>query len=187
MREVDSRVAWTNSGRESVMRFQSHEIAGEVGGEGRRRHRRERRGVLLVALLLVGCTGAEQRPPSVEIQLPGSAVFETMQGALPLAFVMEQLPAGGLTPPEGAPESVVEHGYWVDRYLVEGSEVAVVWIHDPEEGGFPDGELRSQVTPLIFRDALMDGWGWAHFDQRREEWSVRDRSDPAEGLNSAWF
>jgi len=49
--------------------------------------------------------------------------------------------------------------------------VEVVWAHDPALG-FPDEDLRSLVTPIVFVDDRLDGWGWRHFDRSREEWGI---------------
>lgn len=125
------------------------------------------------ALLLVGVSGCGEDPPP---PLPGEEIFATMQGALPLDFVMEQFPDGGVVRPADMAESSVIHGYWVDQYLVDGQIVDIVWIHDPALGYPESGDLRTQVNPVIFRNQQMDGWGWEHLDQRTEEWDIVDRS-----------
>ena len=87
---------------------------------------------------------------------------------------MAALPEGGIAP--GAPECelVVIRGYWRGRYLIEGRMVEVVWAHDPMLG-FPDEDLRSLVTPIVFVDDRLDGWGWRHFNRSREEWGIPER------------
>jgi len=137
------------------------------------------RSVVGLGLLLAGVTGCgtDEVPPP---PLPGEEVFATMEGALPLDFVMEQFPDGGISPTMQYSENEITHGYLVDRYLVDGAMVDIVWLHDPA-GGFPTmGDLRTQVNPVVFRAGLLDGWGWAHLDQRVAEWDIVDRSRLAE-------
>jgi len=129
-------------------------------------------GLVLVAGAIAGC-GADAPPPA---PLPGEEIFVTMQGPLPLDHVMELLPNGGITPSAEVSESSIVHGYMVDRYLVDGAMIAIVWVHDPATGYPEGGDLRAKVTPVIFKSDYMDGWGWDHLDLRAAEWGVVDRS-----------
>jgi hypothetical protein len=130
---------------------------------------------MCAALLLVGTAGCGADEPEA-ISLPGDEVFVTMSGALPLDFVMEQLPDGGITSSGDLLEEALVHGYLVDRYLVDGAKIDIVWIHDPAVGFPKTGDLRTQVNPIIFRNEQMDGRGWEHLDMRAAEWNIVDRS-----------
>ncbi len=71
-------------------------------------------------------------------------------------------------------------GYHRGRYLIEGSNVEIVWIHRQGSGGaFQDP--RIDLNPLIFRDRVLDGWGWSHFDSRSEHWDLPIPEGPPGG------
>ncbi|MSR22588.1 MAG: hypothetical protein EXR92_03440 [Gemmatimonadetes bacterium] len=128
----------------------------------------------LVVLSVASCTP----------DLPGSAALSKLEIGAFRANVMDLLPPGGMVaPPDRSPFLVLD-GYWRDQYLIEGKSVEVVWVHDPAQG-FPSGDLRIGVNPVVFVDDRLDGWGWEYFDGRREEWKLMDRpsgaSPPDEG------
>jgi hypothetical protein len=138
------------------------------------------RGAVGTALVMVGVAGcgADEAPP---VPLPGEEIFVSaqMEGALPLEFVMEHFPDGGITPSEAVVESAIIHGYMADSYLIDGTTIDIVWLHEPAIGYPESGDLRTQVTPVVFRSKLLDGWGWEHLDLRAAEWSIVDRSQRA--------
>lgn len=101
-------------------------------------------------------------------------MWATLDVGTPKDEVMAALPEGGIAPGDPERELVVILGYWRGRYLIEGRMVEVVWAHDPMLG-FPDEDLRSLVTPIVFVDDRLDGWGWRHFNRSREELGIPER------------
>jgi len=99
---------------------------------------------------------------------PGQDVLAEMEPGTPQAEVMAQLPDGGL---EETADRRVSHGYHLQRYFAGGGTVEVVWIHREGSDGQVE-DIRTDLNPVIFRDEALDGWGWAHFDARSEEWSL---------------
>lgn len=132
-------------------------------------------GVFLVVAALSGCGSDEVE----RIPLPGDDVLATMSGTLPLAFVMEHLPAGGIAPSAEIPETGLVHGYLVDPYLHDGDRIQIVWLHDPAVEFPAVADFRTQVNPLVFVNDVLDGYGWEHLDTRTAEWSIIDRSKSA--------
>jgi len=114
--------------------------------------------LLAASLLLVGC--GDSAPP-----LPGEAALAEVEEGTPRDEVMALLPQGELTV-EGTFE-----GYRRNRYLTDGMMVEVVWLHRQGSAGEFE-EPRADLTPVIFVDAVLDGWGWDHFDARADEWSL---------------
>ena len=100
--------------------------------------------------------------------LPGQDVLAEMEPGTPQDEVLAQFPDGGL---EETEDRRVTHGYRLQRYFAGGGTVEVVWIHHEGSAGQVE-EPRQDLTPVIFRDEALDGWGWAHFDARSEEWSL---------------
>jgi len=122
---------------------------------------------LLLALTLAACGDRTPPPPGTE------ELAEVEEGAS-MSEVLALLPAGDL------PENGTVQGYQRNRFLVDGSAVEVVWVHAPGSGGtFEDPRL--ELNPLIFSGGALDGWGWAHFDARAEEWSLPMPQQPTEG------
>lgn len=114
--------------------------------------------LLTLALILVAC--GDRTPPP-----PGAEELAEVQEGASMSEVLALLPAGDL------PENGTVQGYQRNRFLVDGSAVEVVWIHAPGSGGtFEDP--RIELNPLIFVGGALDGWGWAHYDARTEEWSL---------------
>jgi hypothetical protein len=107
-------------------------------------------------------------------QLPGTEVLQTVEPGTPKADVLALFPHGGIIPSDPMDESQILQGYWFERYFVAGGTVEVVWIYDVE-AGYPEEDFRSSLNPVIFREELLDGWGWEHFDLRREEWMLMER------------
>lgn len=101
--------------------------------------------------------------------LPGAAVLGELEPGAPRSEVLEALPPGALAEGAAGPQA---SGYAVERYFVDGSAIEVVWVTDP--AGEPEGaNPRSSRNPVIFRDDVLDGWGWAHFDRRVADWGLR--------------
>lgn len=123
--------------------------------------------LIFASVLLVGC--GESAPA-----LPGEATLTEVEEGTPRDEVMALLPQGELSV-EGTFE-----GYRRNRYLTDGRMVEVVWIHRQGSGG-DFVEPRSDLTPVIFVDAVLDGWGWDHFDARAEEWSLPVPEAPLTG------
>jgi hypothetical protein len=131
--------------------------------------------LLFAMMALSGC--AEDTPP-----LPGEAVLQELEAGILQSEVMERFPDGGLqaAPGAGGATQVYRQGYRVDRYLIEGETVEVVWLH--ETGADRDVEdARRELNPVIFRGNLLDGWGWTHFDARAGDWGLTKPADPSEG------
>jgi hypothetical protein len=125
-----------------------------------------RLGAGVVLLLAAGCESSGG-PPAADIL----AGFEPGASR---ADVMAALPPGGLTPTSDITEAQLDHGYLVDQYLVSGESVEVVWVHDPD-AGLPTEDFREHLTPLVFRNGVLDGVGWDHLDARLAEWGLPNR------------
>ena len=123
-------------------------------------------GVLVAVLLLAGCGSGTQA-------LPGEAELEGLAADPEKTTVLEALPFGPL---EGEGRSLL-WGYRRSTYLVDGNTVEVLWV-GPAAGAAPDAPVRGTYNPVIFRNDRLDGWGWAHFDERREAWSLPDPDAP---------
>ena len=98
--------------------------------------------------------------------LPGSEALAEVEEGTPRDEVMALLPQGELDV-----EAQTLNGYRLNRYLADGSTIEVVWLHRQGSGG-EFQEPRQDMTPVVFRDGALDGWGWAHFDERAEAWSL---------------
>ena len=131
-------------------------------------------GFLAIPALLVLSACGEAPPPGEE------ALAEVEEGT-PKAEVMALLPAGdlsGLTA-EGEEDASVAQGYRTQRYFTGGATVEVVWLHRSGTGG-EAGEPRSELTPVVFRNDALDGWGWSHFDARATEWGLSGPPGPTQ-------
>lgn len=115
-------------------------------------------------------------------QLPGTELLEPLQPGTTKAEVLALLPPGGIVPANDMEAPQLMHGYWHERYFVDGGTVEVLWLHDVEDG-YPEEDFRTHLNPVIFRDEVLDGWGWEHFDLRREEWRLVERLPAAEGVS----
>ncbi|TVP60926.1 MAG: hypothetical protein EA351_00100, partial [Gemmatimonadales bacterium] len=122
----------------------------------------------LLPLLFVFLGGCGDTAP-----LPGEELLAEMEPGYAKQAILNSLPEGPGVDTGGAER----HGYRLDRYFLEGRSVEILWLRgDSQE---PLEELtRAQANPVIFVDEVLDGWGWAHFDQRQEGWSMIDRTDP---------
>jgi hypothetical protein len=117
----------------------------------------------LLVLVAAGCGG-----DGAEATLPHQGILAQLGEGYTLDDVMAQLPEGELS--QGDAPRVV-HGYRAGRYLAGGANIQVVWLHAQGTGGeFTDP--RTELNPVIFRNDLIDGWGWEHFDMRAEEWGL---------------
>jgi hypothetical protein len=134
------------------------------------------RAVAGAALLLVSACDRTPEPPATEIL----ETFESATAPATKDEVIAALPPGGLAPTPEIGDAQLQNGYLVDRYLISGETVEVVWIHDPVEG-LPTEAFRERLNPLIFRSGLLDGSGWEHFDRRAAEWGIPDRWAPIGG------
>jgi hypothetical protein len=119
-----------------------------------------------LALLLFTAAGCDR--------LPGAELLEPLEPGTPKAEVMALMPHGGIASSDPMEAPQLMQGYWFERYFIQGGIVEVVWIHDVEEG-FPTDEFRSYLNPVIFREEVLDGWGWEHFDMRHEDWGILER------------
>lgn len=129
---------------------------------------------LFLALAIAACdTGPT--PPAAE-------VLDTFETGAPRPEVLVALPVG----PGIGDENRLVVGYERDRYRIEGVGVEVLWVR---RAGL-DGELhdlgRENLSPVVFRDDHLDGWGWRHFDRRRDDWGLADRSLPPEITAPQW-
>ena len=126
-------------------------------------------------LLILACEG----PAPL---LPGAEVLEAIEPGILQSEVMERFPDGGLqaVPGAGGATQSYRRGYRVDRYLIEGETVEVVWLHEPGAGRDIQ-DPRRELNPVIFRGNLLDGWSWTHFDARAEEWELTRPADPSGG------
>ena len=115
--------------------------------------------LLFLFVLLPAC--GDTTPP-----LPGSEALAEVEEGTPRDDVMALLPQGELDV-----EAQTLNGYRLNRYLTDGATVEVVWLHRQGSGG-DFQEPRQDLTPVIFRDGALDGWGWDHFDERAEAWSL---------------
>jgi len=121
---------------------------------------------LAFAFFLTACGDTTPSPPGTD------ALAEVQEGAS-TSEVLSLLPAGDL------PENGTVQGYQRSRFLIDGSAVEVVWVHAPGSGGtFEDPRL--ELNPLVFVGGALDGWGWAHYDARTEEWSLPMPQQPQE-------
>ncbi|TVR67505.1 MAG: hypothetical protein EA422_00385 [Gemmatimonadales bacterium] len=123
--------------------------------------------LLLLALILVACGDRTPPPPGTE------ELAEVEEGAS-MSEVLALLPAGDL------PENGTVQGYQRNRFLIDGAAIEVVWVHAPGSGG-TFAHPRLELNPLIFVGGALDGWGWAHFDARADEWSLPMPQQPMEG------
>jgi hypothetical protein len=130
------------------------------------------RGAIALLLVLAGC----DRPPGVE-------VLEPLQPGTPKAEVLALFPDGGITTTDPMEQALLMQGYWFERYFLEGEIVEVIWIHDVAEG-YPEDDFRANLTPVIFKGEVLDGWGWDHFDARHEEWLIVERQPTVEGVSA---
>ena len=135
---------------------------------GMNRWRKMPGGLLLLATLLVaaGCGSGSQA-------LPGEAELEGLPADPEKTTVLEALPFGPL---EGEGRSLL-WGYRRSTYLVDGSTVEVLWV-GPAAGAAPAAPVRGTYNPVMFRNDQLDGWGWTHFDERREAWGLPDPDAP---------
>lgn len=118
-----------------------------------------------VALLALVALPACADPPAP----PGQEALAEMETGWTRADVMDRLPEGDLAE-DDAPR--VLEGYALERYFTDGANVEVVWLHRPGSGGEVT-DARTDLNPVVFREGLLDGWGWEHFDRRAEEWGLR--------------
>jgi hypothetical protein len=114
---------------------------------------------------VAGCGG--------DLPLPGERELEGIPLDAEKTTVLEALPYG----PVESQERSVLWGYRRNTYLVAGNTVEVLWL-GPAAGTSVDARVRDAYNPVIFLNDRLDGWGWAHFDQRREEWSLPDPDAP---------
>lgn len=115
-------------------------------------------------LLLSGC--GEAAPP-------GQEALAAVEPGTPKAEVLALLPDGDLSglSGDGEADSRVTQGYRTQRYFTGGATVEVVWLHHSgTEGEAVDP--RTELTPLLFRNDILDGWGWDHFEERSGEWGL---------------
>lgn len=126
---------------------------------------------LAVGLVAAGCA---------ETALPAAEHLEPFTEGATQEEVLAALPDGGILATSSIEEPQIVDGYWMDRYFIEGGYVEVLWVHDTASG-YPSAEFRQNLNPVIFRDGILDGWGWEHFDARREEWSISERRPMTEG------
>ena len=108
--------------------------------------------------LLSACSG----PP-----LPGSAELEQISVRTMQAEVISALPSGPREPGNG-----VLKGHRLERYFVGGGWVEVLWM-ESSSGVQMGADPRRSMNPVIFRDEILDGWGWDHFDLRSAEWGIQ--------------
>ena len=99
--------------------------------------------------------------------LPGSTELEQISIRTVQTEVLSALPSGSREPGDR-----VLKGHQLDRYFVDGGWVEVLWV-EPRDGVRVGGDLRRSVNPVIFRDEILDGWGWDHFDLRSQEWGIQ--------------
>ncbi|MEX1256183.1 MAG: hypothetical protein WEG36_01070 [Gemmatimonadota bacterium] len=117
----------------------------------------------LAILLLAGCE-----------QPPGAEILETFEPGAPKAEVLARIPHGGVVASDPMEAPLILQGYWFEQYFVDGGIVEVMWLHDVERG-YPEEEFRRNLNPVIFRDEVLDGWGWSHFDRRQADWRIIER------------
>ncbi len=116
---------------------------------------------LLLLLLAAGC--GPQGP-----SLPGADALGPLEAGTPKSEVLNALPYGPLEVTEG--DRRVSWGHRRSTYLHAGDAIEVLWVTAPE-GAEPEAS-RSTVNPVIFRNDLLDGWGWDHFETRRAEFGL---------------
>ncbi len=128
-------------------------------------------GVLPLLVLVTWACGGEAAPPP-----PGIEALEGIEEGILRSEVLERLPEGDLGEGPGR-----ERGYRINRYLVDGETIEVLWIHRPGEAEVTEGGLRDRLTPVVFRGTLLEGWGWARFGELRERWGLPLPEDPEAG------
>jgi hypothetical protein len=123
------------------------------------------------ALVLQGC--GERSGPSSFLEIPGEIAMRAAEVGSSKADVLNLLPQGPIDQ-EGVSSL---RGYPLDRYLIEGSWVEVLWLI-PLEGEPETLPYRQTRTPVIFRDEFFDGWGWDHFATRGGDWGLAEPARP---------
>lgn len=132
-----------------------------------------------VALGLFGVSACGGDAPSAALEIPGEIAMRAAEVGASKADVLNLLPQGPLEMGTGASAASTLRGYPLDRFLIDGSWVEVLWLI-PLEGEAEALPYRETRTPVIFRDEFFDGWGWAHFETRGGDWGLQApvRSDP---------
>lgn len=131
-----------------------------------------RRTVATVALLIAATACGDP-------DLPGTETLQAMPPGTPQAEVMEAMPRGPLS--EGP---TVANGYPSDSYFIDGGMVNVTWLL-PRGGLAPGDDPRRVANPVVFREGVLDGWGWEHFDARAAEWRLRAIEAPEDPTRPA--
>jgi hypothetical protein len=127
-------------------------------------------------LLLAGVLLASTWACGGDRALPGADVLRELEPGAPKADVLNALPGGNY---DETTERRVLHGYPTQRYLVAGQLVEVVWVTDPGESSMT-APPRESRTPVLFVDNHLDGWGWPHFDARKDDLGLPEPLGPGE-------
>jgi hypothetical protein len=136
-----------------------------------------RRPILLSLVMLAVAASACESTPAP----PAADVLAEFESGAARPDVLVALPVG---PSTGDADRMVV-GYERDRYMIAGQGVEVIWVRRATDAPLAD-MARADVTPVVFRDDQLDGWGWDHFDQRAAEWELRDRLVAEAGTRPDW-
>jgi len=117
---------------------------------------------------LVACGGSPREPAA-------AALMEGFEPGVSLSEVVNSLPPGRVQSSDPLQAPSILSGYWRDQYLVDGTFVEVLWLHDPA-GGIPTGEFWETHIPVVFMDSVLAGWGWEDYNVRRAELNLLDRT-----------
>lgn len=117
--------------------------------------------LLLITVTVFGCMSAVQ-----ELMIQNNAKMRTLQAGMSEDQVIEIM---GPSPDPNTPNP-----YRSEMYQAEGATVKVLFFYTNLQAGdnIVDDE---ELTPVVFKNGHLDGWGWSYWQTTAERYDIRIR------------
>lgn len=134
---------------------------------------RQKRAIVLLALALASCTSAQDMMDAARAANRSKLI--QLQPGMDRETVLRTM---GTTPMKirdlGSVVATINNPFRTEMYQANGHRFEILYYYTDlksGDGGITDDEL----TPLLIKDGVLDGWGWSYLKDVSAKYEIRIR------------